>query len=233
MRQEESSSSAEGAGKEALRRQRELRAADGFLQGMFAAASSESLSPAPTCHLPRYQGTGCEGPRTPCKQNIRMRPSTSSRALASLGAAGAREPASSFLTHWQGAMRQQVPAGMSSAPSHPRSPSAAPEPPETPRTVPRRRCFACTMWGRARRGGKPRAQISMPPADGQPVPWGQPPAPRPHPLGRCQHAQNSHLGQRHPLPSAPVWDSWCRGNGSSHCQLDTRTPGINSKSQVG
>lgn len=58
----------------------------------------------------------------------------------------------------------------------------------------------------------------MSPADMQPVPWGQPPAPCP--LGRCQHTQNRHLGQRHPLhPSgtagaegtAPAIASWTQG----------------------
>ena len=57
-------------------RHREHAVADGFVQRRFVAASSESLSHAPTSHLPKYRGTGCEGPRTPWKRNVRTRSST-------------------------------------------------------------------------------------------------------------------------------------------------------------
>lgn len=73
----ESKNSVGGARREALTRHREHAVADGFLQSRrFVAASSESLSHAPTSHLPKYCGTGCEGPRTPWKRNVRMRSTT-------------------------------------------------------------------------------------------------------------------------------------------------------------
>lgn len=246
VRQGESRNSVGGAGREALTRQREHAVTGGFLQRRFVAASSESLSHAPTSHLPKYRGTGCKGSQAPWKRNVRMRSSTiapsvtrqqSPDTLRHCGNTRTGELFSKNLLEGRKGCASTYGQGFCVFPpsefkcSLGRAPRCSQGRPQVP--------VLCLH-----RGGEGNSEHKAKATEPQPCSqqtsskcfWGHPPASHPRPLETVSTSPKQVLGTKAPARLQHASGAvCCRVKGSCNREMEARTrdPEVNSNSQVG